>query len=220
MEIIRVSFTGRLKDTGGVFDTTSAEVAKKHGIFNEHAVYGPTPFIVGEGRLIKGLEEALIGMKPGEQKTILIPPKNGFGERDPELVKLVPLKVFKANGVSPAPGMRLVLENNLPGKVQSVSGGRVRIDFNHDLAGKTLEYDLKLEERLKEDRDKIKALFELVFFRVPSEELKIKKTEKELELILPKECTKLSDLQAKKMVLMGYVKKCTGIDKIQVTEEY
>jgi FKBP-type peptidyl-prolyl cis-trans isomerase 2 len=220
MDIVRVSFTGRVKDTGKVFDTTYAEAAKKAGIFNEHLSYGPTPMILGENRLIPGLENALSKMKSGEEKTVVVHPKDAFGERDPELVKLVPLKVFKANGINPAPGLVVVLENNLPGRVQSVSGGRVRVDFNHELAGKALEYELKMDERLSDEKEKIRAIFELVFPRIPVKELKIARKEKELELVLPKDCTKLEDLQVRKIGLVKYLKKVVGEDKIQVTEEY
>jgi len=220
MDIVRVSFTGRVKDTGKVFDTTYAEVAKKAGIFNEHLTYGPTPMILGENRLIPGLEQALSKMKSGEEKTVVVHPKDAFGEREPELVKLVPLKVFKANGINPAPGLVVVLENNLPGRVQTVSGGRVRVDFNHELAGKTLEYELKIDRKLTDEEKKIRALFELVFPRIPVKNLKINRREKELELVLPNDCTKLEDLQARKLTLIKYLKKCVGEDKIQITEEY
>jgi FKBP-type peptidyl-prolyl cis-trans isomerase 2 len=220
MDIVRVSFTGRVKDTGKVFDTTYAEVAKKAGIFNEHFSYGPAPMILGENRLIPGLENVLSKMKSGEEKTVVIHPKDAFGEREPELVKLVPLKVFKANGINPAPGLVVVLENNLPGRVQTVSGGRVRVDFNHELAGRTLEYELKIDRRLTDEEEKIRALFELVFPRMPVKDLKINRREKELELVLPNDCTKLEDLQVRKMGLIKYLKKCVGEDKIQITEEY
>ncbi len=220
MDVVRVSFTGRIKDTDRVFDTTYAEVAKKAGTFSEHLTYGPAPMILGENRLIPGLEQALSKMKSGEEKTVVIHPKDAFGEREPELVKLVPLKVFKANGINPAPGLVVILENNLPGRVQSVSGGRVRVDFNHELAGKTLEYELRMDEKLTDEKEKIRALFELVFPRIPVKDLKISRKEKELELVLPKECTKLEDLQVRKLGLIKYLKKCVVEDKIQVTEEY
>jgi FKBP-type peptidyl-prolyl cis-trans isomerase 2 len=220
MDIVRVSFTGRVKDTGAVFDTTDADIAKKAGIFNDQLSYGPTPLIIGDKRLIAGLENALAKMKPKETKAVEIAPKEGFGERDPELVKLVPLKVFKANGIEPRPGMVVVLENNLPGRIQSVSSGRVRVDFNHELAGRALEYDLKLEDKLSDDKDKVAALFEMVFTRIPAKDLKVNKTEKEVEIILPKDCTKLADLQARKITLITQIKKYAGLDKIRITEEY
>lgn len=220
MDIVRVSFTGKVKDTGRVFDTTHAETAKKAGIFNEHLAYGPAPMIVGDKRLIHGLETALSSMKAGENKTVTIASKDAFGERDPELVKLVPLKVFKANGINPVPGLVVVLENNLPGRIQSVSGGRVRIDFNHELAGKTLEYNLTIEEKVADEKDKIRAIFEMVFPRSAVSELKVKKGEKETEIVLPKDCTKMADLQARKITLIGQLKKYAGVDKIRITEEY
>jgi len=220
MDIVRISFTGKIKDTGKVFDTTHADVAKKANIYNEHLTYGPTPMIIGDKRLIVGLENALEKMKPNESMTIEIAPKEAFGDRDPELVKLVPLQVFKTNGVDPKPGMMVVLENNLPGKIQSVSSGRVRVDFNHELAGKTLIYDLKLEEKITDEKETVKALFEMVFPQMPTTELKVKKTEKDIEIVLPKDCTKLQDLQARKITLINHIRKYAGLDKIRITEEY
>ncbi len=158
---------------------------------------------------------ARIGIRMGELLN-----KDAFGERDPGLVKLVPLKVFKANGINPVPGLVVVLENNLPGRIQSVSGGRVRIDFNHELAGKTLEYDLTMEEKIADEKDTIKAIFEMVFPRSPVSELKVKKGENETEIVLPKDCTKLADLQARKITLIGQLKKYACVDKIRITEEY
>jgi FKBP-type peptidyl-prolyl cis-trans isomerase SlyD len=118
------------------------------------------------------------------------------------------------------PGLVVVLENNLPGRIQSVSGGRVRIDFNHELAGKTLEYELKIEEKIADEKDKIKALFEMVFPRSPVSELKVEKGENETEIVLPKDCTKLADLQARKITLISQLKKYACVDKIRITEEY
>ena len=220
MEIVKVSFTGRIKDTGKVFDTTYADVAKKAGIFRENFPYGPSVMILGEGRLIKGFENALSKMAPKEKKTITIEPSEAYGERSPELVKLVPLQVFKANGINPAPGMTVVLDSKVPGRVQSVSGGRVRVDFNHELASKTLEFEITLEEKVTDEKGKIECLFATVFPNVPVAELKVKKTEKEIELVLPKDCTKFQDLQMRKITLINNLKKYAGLDRIRITEEY
>jgi FKBP-type peptidyl-prolyl cis-trans isomerase 2 len=220
MEIVKVSFTGKIRDTGQVFDTTHADIAKKAGIFNENFPYGPSPMILGESRLIKGFENALSKMAPKEKKTVTIAPKDAYGERNSELVKLVPLNVFKANGINPVPGMTVVLDSKVPGRVQSVSSGRVRVDFNHELAGKTLEFDIVLEEKVADERGKVECLFAMVFQGVPVAELKINKTDKETELVLPKDCTKLQDLQMRKITLINNLKKYAGLDRIRITEEY
>lgn len=199
-ELVRITYVGKIKESGQVFDKGEN-----------------TPIILEEKKIIQGLKEALDEMKEKEKRKIVIPPEKAFGERRPELVKLMPLKVFKANKIDPCPGMPVVLDN-LPAKIQSVSGGRVRVDFNHELAGKTLEYDLKLEEKILKPEEKIKAVSEIVF----GSKEKIESMEKnnELEIKLPKEVLKLEDLQMKKIALIDLIKKYVGIKKVKILEEY
>ena len=142
-DMVEVSFTGKDKNTGRVLDTTDEKTAKEAGILREKGVYKPIPVIVGQGELLKGLDEALQEMKVGEKKTIELSPEKAFGERKAELVGLVPLQEFKNKKLTPVPGM-MVNINDRVGRVQSVSGGRVRLDFNHELAGKELTFEIEL----------------------------------------------------------------------------
>ena len=205
VEFMRVKYAGKTKDDNSVFDKSD-----------------DTGFIVGDGKLIKGFERALLEMKPGEKQTIEITPEDAYGERNPELVKLVPQKVFEDNNITPRPGLVVTLENGMPAKIQSVSGGRVRVDFNHELAGKTLVFDIELLKKIKDNESKIRLLFEHVFHGVSSEKLKIVENEKEksLEITLPEECTREADLQNRKLVLLSQIKKYVGVTRINVIEQY
>ena len=87
-DLIRLEYTGKIKETGEIFDTTSEEIAKREDIYNQNARYGPVPIIVGGKKIIEGIDEALLKMNVGEEKTIEVPPKKGFGERSPKLMKL------------------------------------------------------------------------------------------------------------------------------------
>ena len=158
-DFVSVSYTGKVKG-GKVFDTTDAETAKKESIFNERSIYGPVTIVVGAGHIFKGLETVLEGMKVGEKKTIDLKPENAFGVRDGKKVQLVPLKFFKGQNVKPAAGMSVQVGGAF-GYIQSVSGGRVTVDFNHPLAGKTLEYEVKVEGDVKKPEDKVKGLLAL-----------------------------------------------------------
>jgi len=154
-DFVRIDYVGRL-ESGEIFDLTDVELAKKEKIFNPHARYGPAPVIVGAGFLVPGLDKLLLDMKVGEKRDAVIKPEEGFGQRNAAFVRTVPSKLFKQ---LPAPG-QLVDFGNMRGRVQSVSAGRVRVDFNHPLAGKVLKYKLEVKEKIEGQKPQIDAILE------------------------------------------------------------
>jgi|Deesub1362B_J571_1020462.scaffolds.fasta_scaffold15658_2 FKBP-type peptidyl-prolyl cis-trans isomerase 2 len=160
-DFVKINYTGRIKD-GEVFDTTIEEVAKEHGIYDPRVRFKAQAIVIGAGHVIPGLDEALVGMEVGEKRVIEVPPEKGFGLRDPSKVKVVPLREFKKQGLKPYPGMRIEAEGKV-GRVQSVSGGRVLVDFNSELAGKTLVYEVNVEEKINKLEEKIRLLLERHF---------------------------------------------------------
>lgn len=181
-DCVIISFSGKDLVTGKIFDTTDEKEAKKEGIFKENAVFKPLPVFVGKKELIPGLENALLEMKEKEKKTIKISPKEAFGERKTELVVVVPLQEFKNRNLTPRPGLKVNLNDNI-GKVQTVSGGRVRVDFNHELAGREVEYSVTIEKLLSTPTEKLNALFEK-FFPFVSEP-KVSLNKEDAEIIIP-----------------------------------
>jgi FKBP-type peptidyl-prolyl cis-trans isomerase 2 len=156
-EFIYIDYIARIKDTGEIFDLTKEDLARKEGIFNEKIKYRPVPIVIDGGFVIAGLNDALKEMNVGEKKTVVIDPEKAFGERSEELVKLIPEARFKEQGTDVAPGSFVTI-NNLRGRIVSIDGGRVSVDFNHPLAGKTLEYDVEIVKEIKESAEKIKAI--------------------------------------------------------------
>ena len=67
---------------------------------------------------------------------------------------------FKKQGMKPEVGMAITSDGTT-GIIRSVSGGRVRVDFNHELAGKNLEYNIKVIKEIEDDVDKVKSMIEL-----------------------------------------------------------
>jgi len=152
-DVIRLNYTGKVKETGEIFDTTFEDVAKEAGIYSENAVYGPVPIAVGAGHVLKGLDEQLEGLEVGKKYEIIVPPEKGFGKRDPKLIKTFTLGQFRRQGIYPFPGMPVEIETEggkkLKGRVMTVSGGRVRVDFNHPYAGKHLVYEVEIVEKIE-----------------------------------------------------------------------
>lgn len=159
-DFIRLDYTAKIQETGDVFDTTNEDVAKEAGILVENKTYGAIPIVVKGGHVLKGLDEAIIGLEEGEEKKVEIAPEEGFGLRDPKLIQLIPMGEFRKQGMKPEVGMA-INSDGTTGIIRSVSGGRVRVDFNHELAGKNLEYNVKVEKIIEDDVEKIKSMIEL-----------------------------------------------------------
>jgi peptidylprolyl isomerase len=156
-DFLLIDYTARVKETGEVVETTIADVAKENNIFDKEKKYEPMLVILGEGRVVKGLEEALKQMSVGEEKTVEVPPEKAYGTRDPSKLRRMPMREFRRAGIEPFPG-KVVEINGVPAVVRDVGGGRVLVDFNHPLAGKTIVYDVKVVAHLSTDEDKVKAL--------------------------------------------------------------
>lgn len=134
---IKVDYTGTLED-GKVFDTTQHK---------DHA--HPLEFEVGSGQLIKGFDEAVVGMKVGEEKEINLEPKDAYGDADPARVQKIPRDKLPKEP-KPKEGMVLVMKtpdgNQFPVKIAAVEGDEVSLDMNHPLAGKKLTFKIKIVE--------------------------------------------------------------------------
>jgi peptidylprolyl isomerase len=162
-DFIIVDYTGKVKETGEVFDTTSEAIAKENKLYKEGDIYEPRLVVVGEGWVLKALDDALQTFKLKKDETVEIPPENAFGNRDPEKIKFVPFKRLAARGITPQLGAQIEYDKR-PAIVRTVGSGRVTLDFNPPLAGKTLVYDVNIQKQLKTNEEKIAAL---VHRRVP-----------------------------------------------------
>ena len=131
---VKVHYTGMLKD-GTVFDTSRNREALE--------------VTLGSGTVIRGLEEALVGMTEGETKELEIAPDDAFGPRREELVVHVEKDEFPPH-IAPREGMTLNLKGSeeqvVPAVITDVSEGSVTIDANHPLAGKDLTFFIEVAE--------------------------------------------------------------------------
>ena len=159
-EFVEIEYSAIDKETGKIFDLTSEETAKKEGIYNPNAKHGKIIICLGEGQILKGLDESLIGKEADKDYIIELLPEKGFGKRDNRMMKLVSIELFKKENIRPFPGLRINIDGIL-GTVRSVSGGRVIVDFNNPLAGHTVIYKIKMGDVIKDTQKKLESLLEL-----------------------------------------------------------
>lgn len=162
-DFVLIEYTGRL-DTGEVFDTTDEAEAKKADIHRNKMMYGAVGVCIGEGQVLKGLDEALEGKEENKEHTITLSPDKAFGKKQAKLVQMIPMSKFKQQNVQPMPGLQLNIDNMLA-TVKNVSGGRVLVDFNHPLSGHDVTYEVKIGKKLEKAEEKVRALAELHFSR-------------------------------------------------------
>lgn len=185
-DFITIDYVGRVKDTNQVFDLTREEVAKEGGIDSQEAVYGPVTVVVGARHVIPGLDKKLTSMGIGEKKKVDIAPEDAFGSRNADFVKLVPRSVFKKDRINPVPGMPVKIGDQ-HGVVKAVSGGRIKVDFNHPLAGKTLEYEVEVHKKISDPKEQIRSIFKLHIPRVETKDVEVETKGEEVEITTPKD---------------------------------
>lgn len=141
-DVVEIDYTGRTAD-GRIFDTTRETVAEQEGMDTGQHEFGSARILIGSHHVIPGLEDALRDMEPGDEDEVTVEPDRAFGERDADLIETISEREFDEHDVTPHRGLIIEVDGR-QGKVVSASSGRVRVDFNHPMAGKKVRYDVEL----------------------------------------------------------------------------
>lgn len=107
----------------------------------------PLEFTQGAGEVVPGLDEALLGLKPGQERGVSVPPEKGYGRANPAAVRKVPLSSFQSQPVALKAGMTVEGMSGgrlVTGRVLRLEGQDAVLDMNHPLAGKTLEIRVRV----------------------------------------------------------------------------
>ncbi len=132
---VKVHYIGKTKDDGKEFD-------------NSYKRGDTLPFTVGAGQMIKGFDAGVVDMKVWDKKTIEIAPKDGYGESNPNAIQIIPreqLADFEKHGIKLEVGSELPT-NRWKWKIIKVDDKNITVDFNHDLAWKTLIFEVEMVE--------------------------------------------------------------------------
>jgi FKBP-type peptidyl-prolyl cis-trans isomerase 2 len=145
-DTVTMEYTGRLSD-GTVFDTSREAVAEAEmEDVPPRQEFDPLTVEIGAGRIIEGLEDGLTGAEEGDTPTVTIAPEDGYGEWSEEQVQDFGREEFEemVGGEVPEEGMHVQTQQGGLAEITHVDDERVEVDFNHELAGETLEFDVEI----------------------------------------------------------------------------
>ncbi len=146
-DYLLIDYTGKLEN-GTIFDTTLKEKALEAGIYDEKKEYRPLFFRIYTGQVIKGIDDGVLGMREGEEKTLKIPPEKAYGESKSYLVQKIPLSRLELKD-PPKAGNTIITPGGSEVKVLDSTETHATLDFNQELAGKTLILEIKLVSIVK-----------------------------------------------------------------------
>ncbi len=150
-DFVRLAYTIRTIDDGNVIDTTDEETAEEAEIDTDEYDFEPRIIALGAGHVFPTVEEALVGSAVGDEGAVDVPAEDAFGEYDPDEVETV--KADKIPEDSRYPGAQVQIDNR-QGHLETIIGGRARVDFNHPLAGEDLEYEYEVLEAIEDREEK------------------------------------------------------------------
>ncbi|WP_406669856.1 peptidylprolyl isomerase [Methanolobus sp. ZRKC4] len=216
-DFIKIQYTGKF-DEGTIFDTTDEQLAKDNGIYNPRGVYGGDVVVVGSGQTIKGLDEDFEGKEAGYSSTLTVAPENAFGAHNPALVETVSVTKLKdqLKDKNPYPGMPVEL-NGKRGVISQVIGRRVRVDFNHALAGKEVEYEYTIEEKIEDRIAKAQGLLSL-YTGMP--EIEVEVTDEVIRVFTPIELSFNQRWLVTKMNIANELIDRLGIPNLEFVEKH
>lgn len=219
-DFVLIDYTLKVKDNNEVFDVTMEDQARAANVYSPDQVYEPRLVVVGQGWTIKGIEESLVGTEEGQESELEILPAKAFSERDGSKVHIIPARELTKQGVTPRPGARIEVSGQLA-TIRSVGSGRVTIDYNHPLAGKTIVAKLQIRRIVSDPTERIRELIHRRIRNVNKEKFIISNLGSIVTIELPEESFTLEDIQfAKKGLSREIGRYLPEVATVQFTESY
>ena len=175
-DFVRLDYTVRTVEDGTVVDTTREDVADEAGLGDENYEFEPRVVVVGAGHLFQGVDEHLVGGRPGDTGTVTISAPEAFGEFDPEDVRTV--SADRIDEDDRYPGAQVNIDGE-QGRVETIIGGRARVDFNHPLAGEDLEYEYEVLDVVEDRVERARGLLGMYLQEVPELSIQVDEVEEE-----------------------------------------
>jgi FKBP-type peptidyl-prolyl cis-trans isomerase 2 len=217
-DIVQLEYEGWIAGSDDLFDTTKEDVAREHDAYDEERNYGPMYTVIGTGRLIKGLDDHILEAEVDKDYEIEIPPEDAYGERDPKNVETHSMREMARLKVEPEYG-RVVTIRNKTGWISGIFAGRVRIDYNHKLAGKTLRYKYKVVGRPEGPEEIARAIIAMNYGREEEFELEMEGDDG-IIITLPDVCKYDPNWTLAKLRLVNDMREIAEMTTVTMREVY
>ena len=164
-DFVELDYTLRTTDDDEVIDTTHESVAEEAGIADEeNRDFTPRTIIVGDGHVFESVDESLRGSEVGDSDSVTVSPEEGFGDYDPEEVQTVSADKIPEDDRYPGATVQI---DRQQGHIETIIGGRARVNFNHPLAGEELEYDYEIASVVDDREQQAEGILGMHLQEVP-----------------------------------------------------
>ncbi|WP_226023461.1 FKBP-type peptidyl-prolyl cis-trans isomerase [Halomicrobium salinisoli] len=157
-DFVEIDYTARTVDEGDLVDTTDAEVAEEEGV-GEDQEFGPRTIVLGQGHLFEAVEEDIYGGEPGDTGEVVVAAAEAFGEYDESEVRTVSKDKIPEDDRYPGAHVDVDGEH---GHLETIIGGRARVDFNHPLAGEDIEYEYEILSEVDDREEQAQGLISMM----------------------------------------------------------
>ena len=155
-DFVELDYTARTVDGGDLVDTTDPEVAEEADVDADRELE-PRTIVLGEGHIFPSVEGDVVGKEVGDTGSVVVPAQEAFGEYDEEEVRTVSKDKIPEDERYPGTQVRI---DGQEGFVETIIGGRARVDFNHPLAGEDIEYEYEVVGEITDRQAKAESLLE------------------------------------------------------------
>ena len=164
-DFVELDYTLRTTDDDEVIDTTHESVAEEAGIADEdNRDFTPRTIIIGDGHVFESVDDSLRGSEVGDGDSVIVTPEEGFGEYDPEEVRTVSAEKIPEDDRYPGATVQI---DRQQGHIETIIGGRARVNFNHPLAGEELEYDYEIAAVVDDREQQAEGILGMQLQEVP-----------------------------------------------------
>ena len=159
-DFVRLAYTARTVENDQLVDTTDQEVAEEEGVDDQQQSFEPRVIAVSAGHLFDAVEEDFIGGEAGDSGSVTVPAAEAFGEYDEEEVRTISAEKIPEDDRYPGGHVDIEGEH---GHVNTIIGGRARVDFNHPLAGEDIEYEYEVLDVVEDRIERAEGMLGMYF---------------------------------------------------------
>jgi len=156
-DFVELAYTAWTVEGDQLVDTTDAEVAEEEGV-GEDQEFAPRTIVLGQGHIFESVEDDIIGTEVGDEGSVVVPAEEAFGAYDDEQVRTVSKDKIPED--DRYPGAQVQIDGQ-QGFVETIIGGRARVDFNHPLAGEDVEYEYEVLDEVEDREAKAQGLLSM-----------------------------------------------------------